>query len=116
MNESNRLGKRWTETELIIVIDMFYNFQGRDSHGHDEVAKILGRYNPHAVRNHDGPVNEKLAEIKGYVDRRRQPRHPGSGMIALIDRYRNDPVSLRAAARVSHRTLNWIHEGRLSHS
>lgn len=105
MSESRRLGQKWTEPELIVAVDMYFNGHLTDSHGHDEIAKCLGRYNPDTNSYNDGGVNQKLAEIKGYVEGTRQPRHPGSGLIALVDRYKDDRHGLRIAARSAWREI-----------
>ena len=73
-----------------------------DSHGYDDFARCLGRYNPDTNSYNDGAVNQKLAEIKGYAEGTRQPRHPGATIIILVDKYSRDRQALRVAA-----TLAW---------
>jgi len=46
----------------MVVIDMYFNFQQTDSHGHDAVARCMGRYNAEKER-HDGAINEKLVDL-----------------------------------------------------
>ena len=105
MSESRRLRKKWTETELIVVVDMYFNGHLKDSHGHDEIAKCLGRYNPNTNSFNDGGVNQKLAEIKGYIQGTRQPRHPGGSIIGVVEQYRDNQCALRAAARAAWRSI-----------
>jgi hypothetical protein len=105
MSESRRLGQKWTEPELIVVLDMYFNGHLTDSHGHDEIAKCLGRYNPNTNSYSDGAVNEKLAEIKGYVEGSRAHRHPGNTIISLIGKHERDHTSLRARAITAWREI-----------
>lgn len=113
MSESRRLGQKWTEPELVVVVDMYFNGHLTDSHGHDEIAKCLGRFNSDTNSYNDGGVNQKLAEIKGCVEGTRQARHPGAGILALVDRYRNDLQSLRVAAVVAWRDILRGYTGQL---
>ncbi|HTS16040.1 MAG TPA: hypothetical protein VMP11_00550 [Verrucomicrobiae bacterium] len=105
MSESRRLGQDWTDPELIAVLDMYFNGHFTDSHGHDEFAKCLGRYNPNTNSHSDGAVNEKLAEIKGHIEGSRAHRHPGASLIALIDRYSDNHRALRVAAAEAWRDI-----------
>ncbi len=104
MNENRRFRREWLEQELIIVIDMYYNFLKKDSHGYDAVARCMGRYNPAKAR-HDGAINEKIAEIKGYVERSRKERHPGAALFQLVDQYRNNLIVLRRAAKAAWQSI-----------
>jgi hypothetical protein len=72
-----------------------------DGHGHDEYAKLLGRFNPRTDTFNDGGVNQKLAEIKGYLEHSRRPRHPGEDLIELIGRYSGNSLALQAGATVA---------------
>lgn len=101
MSESRRLGRRWKEPELVVLVDMYFNGRLTDSHGHDNLARCLGRYNADTNSYNDGGVNQKFAEIKGYVEGTRRPRHPGKTIVALVDRYRDDHRALRVAARAA---------------
>ena len=105
MNDSQRLGQEWSESELIVVLDLHFNGQLTDSHGHDEIARCLGRYNPKTSSFNDGSVNQKLAEIRGYLDNSRMPRHPGDSLVALIEKYRNDLTSLHRRAAAAWRSI-----------
>jgi len=105
MSESRSLGQKWTKPELIVILDMYFNGHLTDSHDHDEITKCLGRYNRNTRSFHDGAVNQKLAEIKGYVEGTREPRHPGGSIIALIDEYQDDLGALRTAAIRSWRDV-----------
>ena len=98
MSESRRMGKEWTEEELTVVLDMYVNENLTDSHGHDEIARCMGRYNPTARSNKDGAINEKLAEIKGHKEATRRQRHPGNTLLSLMEKYDGKPAELRAAA------------------
>jgi hypothetical protein len=113
MSESRRLGQRWRDPELVVIVDMYFNGHLTDSHGHDEIARCLGRFNPDTNSYNDGGVNQKLAEIKGYVEGTRQARHPGTGILALVDRYRNDLPALRVAAVVAWRDTLTSYTGQL---
>lgn len=105
MVEEQRLSCRWDEDELILVIAMYFIGHARDSHGYDEIARCMGRYNPATRSYRDGAINQKLAEISGYVERGREPRHAGEELMRLVDRYRNDPEGLRMAAACSWRNI-----------
>ncbi len=104
MNESRRFRREWLEQELIVVIDMYYNFRQTDSHGYDAVARCMGRYNPAGAR-HDGSINEKIAEITGYVEKSRKERHPGAALFELVDRHRNNRNELRRAAKAAWQSI-----------
>ena len=101
MSKSRRLGSEWTEGELIVVLDMYFNEGMRDSHGFDEVAMCMGRYNASTNSYHDGAVNEKIAEIIGLVEFGRKPRNPGDLLASLVARFSTDLLALRVAARQS---------------
>lgn len=98
MIKESRLYGRWDDDELILVIGMYFLRDNRDSHGYDEIARWLGRYNPATRSYRDGAINQKLAEISGYDKRGREPRHAGEKLMRLVDRYRADPEELRKAA------------------
>ena len=73
-NEENRRYRHgWTDQELLIVLDLYFNRHETDSHGHEAVARCLGRYNANTRSYNDGAVNLKLSEIKGLVERSRMP-------------------------------------------
>jgi hypothetical protein len=44
MSESPRLRRGWNEAELIVTIDMYFNGGMTDSHGHDDIARCMGRF------------------------------------------------------------------------
>lgn len=111
MSESRRLRQKWAVPELTAVLDMYFNGGLTDSHGHDEIAKCLGRYNPNTNSYCDGAVNEKLAEIKGYIEGSRAHRHPGNSIISLIGEYRNDHRALRVAAIAAWRGILREYDG-----
>jgi hypothetical protein len=105
VSESSRLRRTWSDDELVLFLDMYFNGHMTDSHNHDEIARFLGRYNPRANKYRDGGVNQKIAEIKGYVEPSRARRHPGRRMVALIRQYEHDHQGLRARAVRGCRTL-----------
>jgi hypothetical protein len=105
MSESSRLGKSWTTDELTLLFDMYVNGHLVDSHEHDEISRLLGRYNPNARSHRDRAVNQKLAEIMGQLDRTRARRHPGRKILALVDNCGGDRLGLRAAATAAARSI-----------
>jgi hypothetical protein len=110
MSENSRLFTRWTDNELILLLDLYYNGNRTDSHNHDDIARFLGRYNPQTGSNGDGSVNQKIGEIMGCVDASRVAMHPGRRIIALIDRFNGDTEAIRSAARDACRALCQHHE------
>ncbi len=111
MFESRRLGQEWKESELIVVLDLYFNGSMTDSHGHDEYAKLLGRYNAGTDSFSDGGVNQKLAEIKGYIEQARKPRHPGENLIGLISRLSGDLPALCSRAAEGWREILQGYDG-----
>jgi hypothetical protein len=105
MNESRRLDSEWDDDELTVTIAMYFLGGLRDSHGHDEIARYMGRHNPNTRSYHDGAVNQKLSEIMGYVEHGRVPRHAGEKLMSLVDRYRNSHEELREAAVAAWRRI-----------
>ncbi len=98
MSERARLGRAWTDNELVLFVAMSVNGRRRDSHDHDDLARYLGRYNPHAASYQDGAVNRKLAEIAGEIDPGRARQHAGGRIVRLVQRYRNHQRQLRTEA------------------
>jgi hypothetical protein len=96
---------------LVVVLDMYVNGGLTDSHNHNSLAKCLGRYNPNTRSHSDGAVNQKLAEIKGQVEASRAGRHPGGGILALIDKYKNNKAALRADAITAWREICRDYDG-----
>jgi len=114
MCETRNLQQRWTEDELVVVLDMYLNGGLRDSHGFDDIARFLGRYSPNTTSFHDGAINEKLAEIIGILEPpARGPRHPGSTLEGLVGRYNADHAALRARAVAVCRGIAAVYRGRL---
>jgi hypothetical protein len=111
MSASRRLRQKWTDQELIVVLDMYINGGLTDSHKHDAIARCLGRYNPNTRSFRDGAVNEKLAEIKGVLESSRAGRHPGGGIVALIDEYEDKDEALRADAIKAWRAICREYDG-----
>jgi hypothetical protein len=111
MSESRRLRRGWNEAELIVTIDMYFNGGMTDSHGHDDIARCIGRFNPNTASHNDGAVNQKLAEIMGYVERARRPRHAGERLVALVDRYRDKKSELHSAATAAWQSIVRDHDG-----
>jgi hypothetical protein len=111
MGESSRLQREWSDAELTVIIDMYFNGHFEDDHNLDDFARCLGRYNPRANTYHDGAVNLKLAEIIGHVRSDRQRRHPGDRMVTLIERYRDHLGELRNAARTAWKAVLDGHSG-----
>jgi len=105
MSESPRLRRGWNEAELIVTIDMYFNCGMTDNHGHDDIARSMGRFNPNTASYNDGAVNQKLAEIMGYVERARRPRHAGEKLMALVDRYRDNRKKLRGATTAAWQSI-----------
>jgi hypothetical protein len=111
MNESARRGRAWTENELILFVDMYVNGDCRDSHDHDDLARYLGRYNPHAGLYRDGAVNRKLAEIAGEIDPGRRRQHASGAIVRLVRRYRIDHTQLRTDAIAACRAISRSADG-----
>lgn len=82
-----------------------------DNHGHDDIARSMGRFNPNTASYNDGAVNQKLAEIMGYVEHDRRPRHAGERLMALVDRYRDKKSELRSAATAAWQSIVRDHDG-----
>jgi hypothetical protein len=61
--------------------------------------------NPNTASYNDGAVNQKLAEIMGYVERARRPRHAGEKLMALVDRYRDNRKKLRGATTAAWQSI-----------
>ena len=101
----------WNEAELIVTIDMSFNGGMTDSHGHDDIARCMGRFNPNTASYNDGAVNQKLAEIMGCVERARRPRHAGEKLMALVDRYRDNRNGLRGAATAAWQSIVRDYDG-----
>jgi hypothetical protein len=112
MSESRNLGRKWTDPELVVVLDMYVNGGLTDSHKHDAIAKCLGRYNPSTRSFRDGAVNQKLAEIKGILESSRAGRHPGGRIVALINKYEGKHAALRADAIKAWREICREYDGR----
>ena len=106
MSESVRLGRAWTENELVLFVDMYVNGGRRDSHKHDDLARYLGRYNPHAESYRDGAVNRKLAEIAGEIGPGRARQHAGGRIVRLVQRYRSHHGQLRTDAIAACRAIS----------
>ena len=111
MSENRRLRREWSEAEIVVTIDMYFNGGMTDSHGHDNIARCMGRFNPNTASYNDGAVNQKLAEIMGYVERARRPRHAGERLVALVDRYRDTKIELRSAATAAWQSIVRDHNG-----
>jgi hypothetical protein len=111
MSESRRLRREWSEAEIVVTVDMYFNGGMRDGHGHDDAARCMGRFNPNTAWHHDGAVNQKLAEIMGYIERGRRPRHAGEKLMALVDRYRDKKSELRSAATAAWQGIVRDHDG-----
>ena len=105
MSGSARLGKAWTENELILFVDMYVNGDCKDSHDHDDLARYLGRCNPQAQSFRDGAINRKLAEIAGEIDPTRRRQNAGRAIVRLVERYRNDQGRLRTDAIAACRAI-----------
>jgi hypothetical protein len=113
MGDSSRLQMEWSDDELTIVLDMYFNGHFEDDHDYDDFARCLGRYSPSASTYKDGAVNQKLAEIMGYVERRRQSRHPGERLLSLIEKYSVDQGALRRAAIAAWRVVLRTYSGQV---
>ena len=55
------------------MIDMYFDGDFKDGQNHEPIARILGRFNPAAPSHQDGGINQKLAEIMGYMKNERRP-------------------------------------------
>jgi hypothetical protein len=98
MGASSRLRMAWTDDELTVIVEMYFQGNKRDGHGHDRIAAHMGRYNPNTRSHRDGAINQKLGEIMGYVNHGRVPRHAGERLMRLVDKYRDSPDELRKEA------------------
>ena len=111
MSISRRLGQRWTDEELIVVLDLRLNHGLNDGHNHDAIAKCLGRYSPVTNSWKDGPVNQKLSEIIGMLNQSRAKRHSGNKIEALLKRYEKNLPALRREAKKSWPNILRTHSG-----
>jgi hypothetical protein len=73
----------------------------------------MGRFNPNTASYNDGAVNQKLAEMMGYVERARRPRHAGEKLMALVDRYRDNRNKLRCATTAAWQSIMRDYDGPL---
>ena len=111
-NQENRRFRRgWTDQELLIVLDLYFNGHETDSHGHEAVARCIGRYNANTRSYNDGAVNQKLGEIKGLVERSRMPRHSGERIQRLVEEWGTRPRALRKAAAAAWREILQAYSG-----
>jgi len=111
MSVTRRLGRRWNDDELIVILDLYLNHGLRDGHQHNSIAKCLGRYSPRTSSYKDGPVNQKLAEIISERNTSRASRHAGTRIIELLDKYGHKRIALRADAAKAWRRVLKDHSG-----
>ena len=111
MSVSGRLRQRWTDDELVIMLDLSLNHGFNDSHNHDAIAKCLGRYNANTNSHKDGPVNQKLSEIMSIVDSGRAKRHTGTKLTELAEKYEKNLRGLRKDAVKAWKNVLESHSG-----
>jgi hypothetical protein len=103
--ENRRFRWGWTDQELLTVLDLYFNEHETDSHGHEGVARCMGRYNANTRSYNDGAINQKLSEIKGLVERSRMPRHSGERIQRLVEEWGSRQRDLRRAAIAAWRDI-----------
>jgi hypothetical protein len=113
MSTTRRLGQRWNDDELIVVLDLHLNQGLSDGHHHNSIAKCLGRYSPRTNSYKDGPVNQKLAEVIGERNITRARRHAGSRIIELLGKYAHRRITLRADAVKAWQRVLREHTGKI---
>jgi hypothetical protein len=113
MSASRRLGLRWNDDELIVVLDLHINQDMHDGHHHDTIAKCMGRYSSGTNSHKDGPVNRKLAEVIGLLNASRAAQHPGRRIIELVKKYKNSHTLLRKDAINAWKNILGGHTGQV---